>query len=320
MMGNAATHDSDWALEGAAGTFVAALIGASVAGAYLSIPGYPIMQAIAAAIAFVGDVAAIRCYQNMPRHYRNGRKYKFLANLACWLLLGAITIGSATLFLQWGFKVANQPHANQQLKVAGATEFLQAARKGLLSTDAKERKGAKAALPIAEKGVTEAMKESFETVQHIASGNELWYIIALSALAHVLLYAASGEDGKAEEAELTAFMNAKEIQLTAQSGALPVPPPGKGKPERTLPMPENVRQIAIESSGNVVEFTGKRKRKMPTAEEVTAMKAAWNEATGKPYTYQEIADHFGCSEKTCRNRVAAAKRQAMTEGTMAATA
>ena len=221
---------TDYVLEAVAALFVVALIGMSVAGAFFSVRKYLAMRCVAAALAFGGDLAAISAFKKMVRRYGR-RKGKFFASAACWIVLSCITVGSATLCLQWVFKVANKPQENHQQHVQTAQNFVNRVQDKLLSTDAKERKAAKSAAPGAQSDLSKAMSESIETVQHIANGNELWYILAIAALAYLLLYA-SGEDGKEEmPKELAAWLQAKDI--TAQAGAapsLPMPPlPPKSK-------------------------------------------------------------------------------------------
>jgi hypothetical protein len=70
------------------------------------------------------------------------------------------------------------------------------------------------------------------------------------------------------------------------------------------------RQIAAEnpSNANVVEFPA-RKRHRPTAEEITAMLATVNEATGRRYNREQVAEHYGWSVRTIGNILQKAREQ-----------
>ncbi len=286
----------------------------SVSGAWGMFPGDDQVYArwTMVGIAVLVDMAAIGFMMCFYDAHEEGEWGSAIAFFVLWMGLSGGAIYTAKGWVEaQDFKAWFPTEVLQSLLEGDKKELVNAKAAAKHPMNKKERKETAQAVKDAKTAIVDDAEKVAKKapVKNWVKGNEVGLPLILLIIAHMSL---KGLRGK-RKAEVPAWRNARDITPPAvpanvsaatppPSLPTPTPPPPSGK------KPENPR-ISAENSGNVVDFAARRKRKMPTAEEVSAMRAI-DEATGKPrYTYEEIAAHFGCCEKTCRNRVAAVKRR-----------
>lgn len=310
---------SDLAQEAASWFFVAVLVCMSVAGAYFAFPEkYFAVRCVAAALAFVIDMAAIACFKKMMQYYGAGAdKSRFWLNFVCWAAMSAVTIGSATMCAQWILGTANQQHEVHQQEVANAQKLVEQVNTQRTATDPQQRKAANAASGSAQAELRTAMSKGYESVQHIAYGNEWQAMIGLFLLSYFLRAAA----GKGEEEQAQVWLPAKDItfpQVQNLSSPVmpPFPPKGKALPAKQVPeIP--AKQGEIPSGATVSSLAAYRQGKTKPRTDITAEAIADLLAT---MTQQQIATHYGCDVKTIGNRLRAARKAAQIADRQTATA